>query len=362
MFHPLDESLLRGESEVLERYRTAINHRLNVSFGAIFLQLLRIGTSPAMHESLNPDQSEFLNRVKKADEKTVNALKKILEDVTAAELSKLFVHIYMKKPGEHKGKVYHRLGVVSFPFYQDLKALGKDEQFHGQTLRVKDREAMIGLLEYMFPNIDTIGEYNAGTDNKVAPWLDALMQSVINIGGPINGLVELFKDHFSEGVAIPDDWVESFKNLDQYKSEIWMIPSQAGNEGAPLENSREAKMAKTAAAAAPSPAPAPAAPANPNSPYNTNFRTGQPAPVPSPFQMAPAPMAPMPVYQQPAYQPPALHTAEGKLNMDAFLRTSGMVPAAPMPMGGQYQPRATVSQPMNMGYQPMMGMHYPSSL
>jgi hypothetical protein len=229
MFHPLVENVMRGESEVFERFRLAINSRLNVVIGSIVTMLLTLGTSQAEQHKLTPEQSEFLSKVKNADEKTLNALKKIMDSLPAAAHQKLFVSIFLKRGGTVGDKRYSRVGVVHFPFYNDL--IKSEGELHGVKLRVKDREALAGLLDYILPDQDIAGVYNRGSNSTIAPSIDALMQSVRAVAAPLNDLLSRFEGVLPDNLMIEADWSEQLDNLDELLPEIRATPMQAGNEG-----------------------------------------------------------------------------------------------------------------------------------
>jgi hypothetical protein len=229
VFHPLTENVMRGESEVFERFRMALNGRINVVFGTVMHCLLQLGTSQAEQHKLSPEQSEFLSKVKNADEKTLLALKKVMDSVSATQHQKLFVSMFIKRGGTVGDKRFARVGVVHFPFYNDLKKA--EPEFHGVKLRVKDREALIGLLDYILPEQDIAGVYNRGSNSTIAPSLEALMLSFLAIAAPLNDLIARFEGVLPDNLQIDADWVETMGNLDILLPEIRSVPMQAGNEG-----------------------------------------------------------------------------------------------------------------------------------
>lgn len=229
LFHPLQENVMRGESEVFERFRMAINGRMNVVFGTIVHTLLQLGTSQAEQHKLSPEQSEFLSKVKNADEKTLAALKKIMDSLSATQHQKLFVSIFIKRGGTVGDKRYARVGVAHFPFYNELKK-GENE-LHGVKLRVKDREALIGLLDYILPEQDIAGVYNRGSNSTIAPSIEALLLTVKAIAAPLNDLISRFEGILPENLLVNADWVDQLENLDELLPEIRSTPMQAGNEG-----------------------------------------------------------------------------------------------------------------------------------
>lgn len=314
VFHPLSENILRGESAVLEEYRSSVNIRLNVTIGMVAFQLLRIATSTGMHAKLTPDQSEFLSKVKHADETTLENFKKLMKAMDLTQSQKAFVSIYLKRGGLVHGKKHSRVGVVSFPLYEEL-IKGNKEVF-GVKLRVKDIDSLKALFEYMIPNIDKKEAHNRGSDSDVAPYLDSLMKALMTVAGPLNDLIELFHNQLddptsdsedgptvSETLRFEDSWVETFDNLAIMVPEIRLIPMQGGNEGAPTKTGVVAAVPAQVQAATPLPAAL-------MNPQGWNPQPAQPWPT------APAMTPPGPV-----------KTARG-LDFDSVLRSNPALAAA----------------------------------
>ena len=345
VFHPLFENIMRPESDVLALYRQAANIRVNVTVGTLAAFLMRLATSPAEHGKLTPDQSEFLSKLKHADDKTMQALKRLMEVAPVSQPQKSFVHIYLKKTGSVAGKRYSRVGVVTFPLYNELK---KEGDVFGVKLRVKDRETLQALMEYIFPGIDEAETYNRGSNSEVAPSIDVMMKTIAAIADPLNGLLELMQsmldsDDFKD-MVFQNDWMETFENLAIMLPQIRSIPMQAGNDGAV----KPASEAPAPVAASPTPAFAPAAIAAP----------------PAPWQAAPRP----PVPQQPPMAPPAARPVVGKggADFESFLQSNPAMHAAAYQSAGNFatQPRIPPQQPMYPGQpQPMgyQGQPYPGA-
>ncbi len=251
LFHPLAESITRGESEVLEKYRSLLMLRFNMVAAELMAQLLSIAISQDEHAKLSPDQSEFLSKVKTVDAKTYDLFKKILGAMPADQAARRIVGIFLKKTGSVGGKRHKRVGVVSFPLYQELKREGSD--IWGIKCRVKDKESLIALMEFMFPQIEVEGSYNRGSDSDVAPNLDALMQAALAIVLPLNDITSTFEnqlgdeEHQGNEYFIDCDWQDTFVNLGVMLKEIRSVPMQAGNEGASGEAPSATPAASTTA-------------------------------------------------------------------------------------------------------------------
>lgn len=380
-FHPLNENVLRGESDVLTFFRKSLAIRANLTFALVAMKLLELSTSPADHGKLSPEQAEFLSKVKNADEKTLEVFVKLIDAFPANES---FVSIFLKRAGQIGGRRHARVGVVSFPIYQALKAGG---DVKGVKMRVKDRESLIALFEYMIPTIDKGEENYRGSDSQIAPFCDALMKSMLVIAAPLNAIIELFRNQFDEGEAddllFNDEWVEVFDNLAVMKNEIRAIPMQDGNDGSVIDvdGTPGATPLVTAAPTA-APVHAPAGP-TPGSMHAQIY--GAPvAPVQAPYPgtMAPAHGQPPPGYYNPhgAHQqypnpgyvapgyphapvaPPVVQDTGRGLDFNSLIRANGQLAAQvgaigqPPPFHVQQQQRQPGwASPVQQAYGPGAG-------
>jgi hypothetical protein len=239
IFHPLMEQVGRGESEMVEKYRKLLLMNLNNVAATLMSDLLLLSGDIDAHKDLSPDQAEFLTKVKGVDDKLITLWSKVLEAMPHDQMARRIVTIFLKKTGSVAGKRVKRVGVVSFPLYEELKKpevkKGEHEIF-GVKCRVKDKETLIATLEYLFPNIEEVGSYNRGSDSDVAVNMDALMQATLGVVRALNDVTETFGERFGKQAGDVDlyidcDWQEAFVNLDSMWNEIRKIPVQEGNEG-----------------------------------------------------------------------------------------------------------------------------------
>lgn len=312
IFHPLSENLLRGESDVMAKYRSAINIRLNYAIHTLILELTVLTLSPGTHSRLKPDQYELLSLLKDADDKTLDAYRNLFKAMPLGNVEKCFVHFFMKKNAMIAGKNHRRGAIVTFPLYEELCKEGTTA--FGVKLRKKDHASIKAVLEYLFPKIAEKDTYSRGSLSDTAPTLDALLQGVLGIGSHVNAMVDDYEAVMDDIKALryDDEWVSVLDNLGQFTNELRLLPMQAGNEGS-LEQSNQAPAQKSltnvAAPAAHMPAPAP-------------------APV---YQTLAGPMASNP------NAPVVVKTADGKLDFGATLRNNPqMLPAGPA--YGMYAP------------------------
>jgi hypothetical protein len=231
IFHPLSENFLRGESEVMQRYRAAINTRLNYVIGCMMEEMLTLITSTGEHQKLTPEQSEVLSVAHEADEGTLTRFAQLLKAMGIGDKEKSFVNIYLKKTASIKGKVYKRGAIVTFPFYKEL--IKKEKSVYGVTLRIKDRDAIQKLLEFVIPGIGDEEAYNQGSSGDVSPFLESLLKGLIGVASNINSIATTYKDFLAlyNNYVYNADWIDTMDNIHLLETEIRLIPMQAGNEG-----------------------------------------------------------------------------------------------------------------------------------
>ena len=227
IFHPLSENILRGESLVLSYYKKALNVKINTVIGILGSSLLSIVSSPKIHQELSPEQTELLYAVKDCDAKTCSNFVEIMVSITKSRTDRCFSNIYLKRGGTYKNEKYSRVGIVNFPFYQDLIADKVDK------LRVKDKATFTQLFEFMFPEISIPEGYNYGTHNQTAPYFECLMQTSANLTSRLNDLINIYGKYIdrAEELKFDSDWLEYFSSIDKLLPDIRRVPVQYGNDG-----------------------------------------------------------------------------------------------------------------------------------
>ena len=227
IFHPLTENILRGESEVVMKLKNVINVRLNFTIGIVAQSLLNLVASPEQHSHLSPEQADLLVSIKDCDEKAVTTFISHMVAGMRAHPERLFTNIYLKRGGTYRDKRYSRVGIVTFPFYDLLKQDKVDK------LRIKDKDTLKQLFQFIFPNIDDEEEYNFASDSHVAPYLEALLRTAANIASRLNDIILTYKDYIEEAemLTFDADWLEHFQDLNALIPEIRKVPVQQGNDG-----------------------------------------------------------------------------------------------------------------------------------
>lgn len=301
IFHPLYENImLNTETEVISKFRKLINTRFDYTVGMLFIKLIDLTLNTADHNKLNPDQSEVLSVLKNATDKTFEALKKLIAE------SDGLVSIYCKRSGKIANDPFRQASIISFPLYKELSE--KREKYYGVSVSNKDRETLLKLYRFVFPNIDTPEYYNQGSNSKIAPCMEALMKAVISLGAEVNEHAVMFENIFDnvDELTINSEWLHAFENLDSLTPLIRSVPMQGSNMvEATKEESSAIKAVPTntgmVAMALPDPvkAPEPRVDDNPNNiVIKGNIFNNNPPAHAAVVQPAPYVAPQLPMYQQ----------------------------------------------------------------
>lgn len=245
-FHPLSESPMRGESEVLKLLRGYIVADFNTTLMTLMEGLIKVAANVDGHKRLSATASECLDAVPKADAKSVKDLAKVLEQMDDDSVRDIglildrldntnrrkLVNFYLKRAGTYKGKEYGRVCVVDFPFL----AKDADETDHrsifGVKLRVKDYEGFHKLFAFIVGTDDAHSEkYNTGTNTMTAPYLTVLLHSWFKLAKRLNKLVKIYTKHIPELECFEYDtsWESTLEDFGDLAREL---PPLEGNKGA----------------------------------------------------------------------------------------------------------------------------------
>lgn len=192
IFHPMTESIVRGESEIQEKLRESFLSKANISIYFLFLKLLEIAKDPARHVTLDPDQAEMLAIVKNVDQKCYDNFMSLgLNVLKGRMVDYRFVDMRLKRSGRYKDKQVDKLGVVFFPFYEKM------QQKDVAKLRVRDVEVIKSLYNYVF-NMKDEDAYNRPCHGTATPpYLTSYLYAGAALATPINDAYDRFKSTFT---------------------------------------------------------------------------------------------------------------------------------------------------------------------
>ena len=248
IFHPMTESIVRGESEIQEKLRDSFTSKVNISIYFLFLKLLEIAKDPARHITLDPDQSELLAIVKNVDQKCYDNFTSLgLEVLKGRMVDYRFVDMRLKRSGRYKDKQVDKLGVVFFPFYEKLQL--KDVT----KLRVRDIEVIKSLYNYVF-NMKEEDAYNRpchGTGTP--PYLTSYLYAGAALVTPINDMYERFRNTFTgeeaelmSSYTFDLDWFDTLTNIESLLPIVSRISGGQANMGKIEEKETAAPKAQAA--------------------------------------------------------------------------------------------------------------------
>lgn len=230
-FHPMSESLLRGESEVLRKLKALLMVRVLGVTTELATQLMAIAVNVDAQKKLSPDQHEYLSQVGAVSENTFKDLSKIIESL-GIDRNQL-CHMYLKRAGQWKGKGYSRVAVTTFPLIEQLGSVGK-EVFGFSLHSQKNKKAIKALFDYILPNAEDVDKYSFGTNSDVAPYFHAMMSSFAKIAKQLNNITRKFKKHLDDAdkLLINVDFDKELGDLGKFRD---LVPSLSGNEGVILD-------------------------------------------------------------------------------------------------------------------------------
>ena len=230
-FHPLSENIIRGESPVLRKLRTAVINKITNSLSLLMLSMVEIAADLDYQQKLKASESDFLRALPNADAKLANALGKVIDNIEAEGNNRL-VRIFFKRGGMWKGEKYARVAVVSFPL---VEAAHEDsKELFGVKLRVADKTQIQALLEYLLPNSLTPSDtYDYGSSSKSAPYFDSLIGAYVNLANAINKHAKKLKKHLEvyDSIYIDTSWYDEMANIDKLALEIPPLPFNEGDVG-----------------------------------------------------------------------------------------------------------------------------------
>lgn len=229
-FHPMSESLVKGESEVLEKIRNTFLIKANYVIGRIGAALLQLLSTPSLHASLDINQAALLESIKdNFEDSAVKWSENVVLKMNRDKIPK-FVDMRLKKQGIYKGKKVSRLGVVYFPLYESMS-----NPDSGVNLQVREVKLYKQLMEFMFDMSEQA--YCRPSETDTAPYLYVFIKSAIAISEVINNLLDTFKNFICENDKDYDECYIKLDGLDLVESLSSMslvlrhIPLQMGNDG-----------------------------------------------------------------------------------------------------------------------------------
>jgi len=354
-FHPISENALRGESVVLKKLRILAAARVTSTVQTAMHMLVSIAADTKLHGKLSPAASKFLDHATKADAKTIDKVKAVMDKVSISGDHRL-VAFYFNRPGEQKKSSYTRSCRVDFPVFDEFNH--KEHTVFGVKMRIADKEVLKGLFQWLFDVDDEtmfdtqalFDLYGAGTQTLTVPYFTTLMQSYAKLAKQLNKKLKLFSKTHGDLVKelhIDTEWTAELDDLAKYRD---IIPPLRGNEGATASHPGKRAGAEIESGTA----SVTAAPVHrrPSMALGESVGSaGQETPsIPQP-QQQPQQQAPVPPPHQPQQPQPAPVQNNGLISWSAL-----NPPVAQQPYGNPGYPQPGFApQPQGWGQEPVYG-------
>jgi hypothetical protein len=225
IFHPLAEDLfVEEESAVMRAFARVVNNKLNHVVGRVMLGLVTLLSTPDEHQHLTEAQMELLIQIADVEKGAVDALWKVIKEGDRKDPSRVFIYLYLKRKSTIGGKLYGKGGIITFPFYDGLKAqTGKPK---------KHTELYMKVLEFMLPGLGNHDMYSYGSNADVAPYFDSLMVGSKGVTDRLNKIITIYESYLSklyddlDSMRFSMEWVKYFDNIDNLRVAIKSVPSQ----------------------------------------------------------------------------------------------------------------------------------------
>lgn len=230
-FNPLKQNVVGGESKIMEKFRERMNANSDFILGMLLIDLAQLGVKKEQHKDLTPEQAQYLGPFSDSDEKFI----KLLADLTATKrlLKKNceFIRFSVIKGRVWQGQKRSRVAVAHFPLYEALPKDNKPITIGNFKLRIADVKMLRNMYEFLFPGIREPGYYEVGSDSKMGPSIEALMNLYAKFVDVINTAVTLLEPVIgtSNALFIVNDWRDDMADPTPYWDEVRQIPNLEGN-------------------------------------------------------------------------------------------------------------------------------------
>lgn len=230
-FNPLSEHLNRGESKVIQAFRGWVVFHYCELAQAMALELMQAAASLDVQKSMNNKQAAYLKMVGEADQKTVDALGKVIRSTDKAP-SRRFLTIYMSQATDIK-QSWLRQANLSFPVLD-----GDDDEapFETKGLRKSDIRAIRGMMKYIYGTLWEMAstsdksQVEIGSGNQVAPYFDSLIQTILQLSQLFKSKATLHRKVLTKELYdkcnVSLDWAELLGNYSDYRKMIPIVDNE----------------------------------------------------------------------------------------------------------------------------------------
>lgn len=241
-FHPLAENVLKKRSHVLTAIQSSLQTRL-FTVGYLLIESLLGAASAQKNGSLKtnaPDLLKFMSGLEDVTDDTSRFFSSLADRMKTNPSHTLF-NVYLKHGGQIKGEKYLRICAISSPLVKALEDAqvrgaaksGSIEVWGVTPKRKMDVGVLLRVIKTIFPFLETDG-YTAGSNNKHAPYCDALLQSVQLLNKDIRyatqhlAYVEPCKSAI-DYLIVNDDVINEMDNFDVLRNGVLLTTYNDGD-------------------------------------------------------------------------------------------------------------------------------------
>lgn len=227
-FHPLCESIVRGESEVFGYIRERVLRRLNAAIMVLVSELTKMAADADGMANLTDNQVQILSSFGKLDDRSVTDIGDLIVKCAQKGNGSL-INIYVRRDDKVADKRYRRVAVTSLPL---LDALDKTTVY-GVQLRQGDRRFLRSLFTAILPQCDIEDQYSRGSNADVAPYFDVLIHAYKAVMDPLNSMIWTFRKPLADwaGARAPTDWYDGYMDAVRESNLIPALPLNIGKGG-----------------------------------------------------------------------------------------------------------------------------------
>lgn len=232
VFHPIGESLIKGESPMLQGLRSMAMRYLTFVILNTVDAVLSLAVDNSAVSQLNPSQIEWLKCANGADETTLKNWKSIMRRIDPTTPNRA-ITIFLKRGAElGDGHKFARIAIVNFNLYNEL--LERSNQVYGVRVRKSDINVLVNIFEAIFEHINVQDHYSRGSDSNVSPYLLAMIEAVDAVIKPLNKVNWMFRKPFKQlksyDLHREADFMKEFKNVMQYRDVLPFMPLNDGDD------------------------------------------------------------------------------------------------------------------------------------
>jgi len=237
LFNPLNENVIKGDSESLKIIKKQVEGKLALGIIAAGELLIKLGYDIKLQAKTSTLINDFLIMLNEANNRNV---KDIIDDKTIEQYVKIvsaipkggekFIKIFAKRRGMRDGVTYNRLTTVSSPLLDKLMSDDKKVDLVGAKLtRQKDIKVYRAVLKYLIPGMDEKNTIAFGSNSKTSPGFISIFETYLTLMSRIDKILLELKDitskTFDMGYTELKVSLEELESLDKFNSELALIPS-----------------------------------------------------------------------------------------------------------------------------------------